>query len=129
MELPFELLSDPERTLIKAWGLFNPFEAGGIAIPSVFVIDAEGVLRFRSLEKPNHRVEVSQLVDFVDTLAKEPGQTADHRDLARVGMSPSSVWRALKNIASHGDGDDWKHILLFPWEMARMLWAKRQEKQ
>lgn len=29
MNLAFDLLCDPDRTVIKDWGIYNPYEAGG----------------------------------------------------------------------------------------------------
>jgi peroxiredoxin len=42
----YQILSDSERKVIKAYGVFNPEEHGGIAKPSTFILDKEGRIRF-----------------------------------------------------------------------------------
>jgi peroxiredoxin len=41
LQLPFPILCDTERRVIREWDVHNPRERGGIAKPSVFVIDKE----------------------------------------------------------------------------------------
>ena len=42
--LPFGLLSDPEGEVIKRYGVWS--ERDSIAVPAIFVIDAQGVVRY-----------------------------------------------------------------------------------
>ena len=42
----YQVLSDADRKIIKAYGVFNEKEHSGIAHPSVFLIDQTGVIRF-----------------------------------------------------------------------------------
>jgi peroxiredoxin len=46
--LPFPLLSDESRSVIQAYGVFNPLnlDAFRIAHPSAFLIDPRGVIRW-----------------------------------------------------------------------------------
>ena len=39
--LPFSLLCDPAREAVRAFGVLNEKEKGGIAYPSTFVLDRE----------------------------------------------------------------------------------------
>ncbi len=42
----FQLLSDTDHKVIETYGVLNPNEHGGIAHPSVFIVDKEGHIRF-----------------------------------------------------------------------------------
>ncbi len=68
--LPFPLLCDPEAQLVRAWGLFDPAEKGGIARPATFVLDAGLTVRFRSLDGVVTRVRAA---DLAHALASRPG--------------------------------------------------------
>ena len=66
--IEFPLLCDTRREVVKAYGLFNARENGGIAFPASFVIDRERVVRFRALEDVASRVNVEQLLELVREL-------------------------------------------------------------
>jgi peroxiredoxin len=51
LQLPFPILCDPERRVIREWDVYNPRERGGIAKPSVFVIDKEHKVRYAALDE------------------------------------------------------------------------------
>jgi peroxiredoxin len=53
----FTLLSDPDAAVINRYGLFNQDDSGGRAIPhpTVYVIDREGVVRWKFTEV-NYRI-------------------------------------------------------------------------
>ena len=63
--IKFPLLCDTRREVVKAYGLLNSGEKGGIAFPASFVIDRERVIRFRALEEVASRVDVDQLLALV----------------------------------------------------------------
>ena len=42
----FQILSDVEKKVITSYGILNPDEHGGIAHPSIFIVDKEGRIRF-----------------------------------------------------------------------------------
>ncbi len=44
--LPFPLLSDPEGTVIRQWGVWTDGE-GGIAKPSIFAVRQDGSIAWR----------------------------------------------------------------------------------
>lgn len=44
--LPFSLLSDPEGSVIKEWGVWNDGD-GGIARPSIFAVRKDGSIGWR----------------------------------------------------------------------------------
>lgn len=48
-DLPFDVLSDPKREAIEAYGLLfhDPFGRGDISLPANFLIDADGKVAWR----------------------------------------------------------------------------------
>lgn len=65
LELPFDLICDPSRSVVKAWGLFNPNEGGGIAYPAVFLIGSDGAVQFRSLDRKASRVMPNAVLEVI----------------------------------------------------------------
>jgi peroxiredoxin Q/BCP len=61
--VPFVMLSDTDRAVIKQYGVYNPKERGGVAIPSVFIINREGVVRFAGIERTMLRMSGKKLVE------------------------------------------------------------------
>ena len=57
LRLPFELLCDPDRSVVRAWDLYNRWEHGGVARPALFVMTPpEGRIRARSIDRMANRV-------------------------------------------------------------------------
>ncbi len=52
MLIEFQLLSDPDNAVINRYGIFNPDESRGRAVPhpTVFVIDKDGVVHWKFIE-------------------------------------------------------------------------------
>ena len=98
--IKFPLLCDTRREVIKAYGLLNSGEKGGIAFPASFVIDRDRVVRFRALEDVASRVGVDQLIKFV----RELGRGADPQTKPRnSGVFPGLMFlRATMNALRHG---------------------------
>ncbi len=65
LQLPFPLLCDSEREVVRAYGLFNEKEKGGIAYPATFVLDRDRIVRFRSLDRTASRVNLDELFSFL----------------------------------------------------------------
>jgi peroxiredoxin len=63
--LPFPILCDTERAVVKEWDLYNAREKGGIAVPATFVLDGERRVRFASVDDVRHRVTVEDVLAFV----------------------------------------------------------------
>lgn len=47
----FQILSDSEKKTIISYGILNAGEHGGIAHPSIFIVDKEGRIRFLHVGK------------------------------------------------------------------------------
>ena len=71
-KLTFPLLSDFNKDVIQAYGVFNPDMIGlkGIAKRAVFVLDKDGVVRYR---------------EVLDDARNEPNYDAVHKSLAALG--------------------------------------------
>lgn len=129
MGLGFELLCDPTRKVVKDWGLFNPYEAGGIAVPAVFVITTDRVVHFRAIEKTNKRVSMDLLTQFLQKLAQDPKHAVEKADIERI-MPNGTAWKQMAiNVFKRGDADDWKHMFLFPFENLNMVLARFRKKK
>jgi peroxiredoxin len=60
--LPFALLCDTERQVVKAWDVYNSREKGGIAKPAAFIIGGDLTAHFVSLDAVALRVSASEIV-------------------------------------------------------------------
>jgi peroxiredoxin len=98
--IKFPLLCDTGRVAVKAYGLLNQREKGGIAFPASFVIDRERLVRFRALEDVASRVSVEQLLDLV----RELGRGAEPRAKPRKrGVFPGAMFlHATMNAIRRG---------------------------
>ena len=47
----FQILSDSEKKVIISYGILNAAEHGGIAHPSIFIVDKEGRIRYLHVGK------------------------------------------------------------------------------
>ena len=58
--LPFQLVADADKTIIKAYGVSNPWLGGIIAKRTTFIIDKAGVVRkvFEGVSPATHEPEV-----------------------------------------------------------------------
>ena len=74
--LEFPTLSDVDRTVVRAWDLYNPREFGGIAIPSVFVLGADLRVRYRSIDETAKRVSTDGVLAFLQRGAAPPDRTS-----------------------------------------------------
>jgi peroxiredoxin len=97
LQLPFPLLCDPGRDVVRAYGVFNEQEKAGIAYPSTFAIDRDRVVRFRSLDRTTSRVDLDGLFEFLrgGTAPSEPPRATISPGLRGFG-------RALKNMLRYG---------------------------
>jgi peroxiredoxin len=95
LRLPFPILCDRERRVVREWGILNEKERGGIAIPSVFVIDTDRRIRFQSIDSTTARVRAAAAVNFLSRRI-EPGPSRELRKTIVPG--PLSFGRALRNL-------------------------------
>ena len=73
LHLPFELLCDPDRSVVRAWDLYNRWEHGGVARPAVFVLTPpDGRVRARSVDRMANRVPPEKVLAALKALDREP---------------------------------------------------------
>ena len=66
----YQILSDSEKKVIKSYGVLNAKERDGIAHPSVFIVDKEGLIRYMYVGKdPGDRPEDQAIIDEIKKLS------------------------------------------------------------
>lgn len=92
LSLPFPILCDTERRVVRDWDIYNSREKGGIAKPAVFVIDSNQVIRYASVDSVATRVPAVEIVDLLQN-------AANARPIRRrVHVPVLSEWiRAIRN--------------------------------
>jgi peroxiredoxin len=95
LRLPFPILCDTERRVVRQWDLYNSRERGGIAKPAVFLIDRDRTLRFGAVDTVVRRVPAAEVVRLL-------GTTAMDEPVRRKTYIPRWVeWlRAIRNTLS-----------------------------
>ena len=92
LSLPFPILCDTERRVVRDWGIYNSGEKGGIAMPAVFIIDSSQVVRYASVDAVVRRVPAAEIVSLLQNAAE--GQPVRRR----VHVPLFSEWkRAIRN--------------------------------
>ncbi len=61
-KLPFPILCDREKEVVRAWGLFNAKEKGGIAVPAVLLIGRDRRIQMVAIEGIATRVRAADLL-------------------------------------------------------------------
>lgn len=65
LELHFPVLCDVDRQAVKAWGLFNRHERGGIAVPATVVMTPQGRIDLMQREGMTRRLQAEELLAFL----------------------------------------------------------------
>ena len=95
--LRFPILSDASRRVVRAWDLYNPREMGGIAVPAVFVIGPDQVVRYCSIDATRDRVSTEGVLRF---LRGEAPPASLRRERVRAGLRDFA--RAIANAMRRG---------------------------
>jgi peroxiredoxin len=104
--LPFPLLCDQAREVVQRFHLLNRREKGGIAYPATFVLDRDGTVRFRSLERTASRVDLDGLFDF---LRQGIGAAAPSKPACCTVVPTLQDWkRFLGNSLRFGIKSPWR---------------------
>lgn len=64
-ELPFPILCDTQKKVVRAWSLFNAEEKGGIAVPAVVLLGRDRLIRLMMIEGVATRVRAADLLGFL----------------------------------------------------------------
>jgi len=70
LSLPFPILCDTERRVVRDWGIYNSREKGGTAKPAVFIIDPSHVVRYAAVDGVVRRVPAAEIVSLLQNAAK-----------------------------------------------------------
>jgi peroxiredoxin len=97
LRLPFTVLCDTERCVIREWNIYNPVEKGGIAKPAVFIVGPDRVVRLASMDSVVSRVPASEILRDLGIAAE-----ARHPRRKRYIPSPSCFFRAIRNAIRLG---------------------------
>lgn len=100
LRLPFPVLCDTKRAVIRAWDLVNAAE-GDIAYPAAVVIDRERRVRYRALESTTARASVVEVISAARAIASgsEPARSEGER---RAIWPGTMFLRATMNILTRG---------------------------
>ena len=114
MRLPFELLCDPEKKVVSLFHLLNSHEHDGIAYPAIFVINSQGRIVYRSLDRTANRVRLDEVLAFLEKLQKNPSVEKTGGE-QKVFIIPSlaEMWQIVQNMIFRGSPADWKHYFMF----------------
>jgi peroxiredoxin len=88
LSLPFPILCDTERRVVRDWDIYNSGEKGGIAKPAVFIIDPSRVVRYASVDAVVRRVRAAEIVSLLQNAAEaEPVRRRVHIPLLSQWIS------------------------------------------
>jgi peroxiredoxin len=63
--LPFSILCDTERLVVREWSVYNAREKGGIAKPAVFIVEPGRIVRYVSVDEVASRVPASEIIGLL----------------------------------------------------------------
>jgi len=97
--LPFRILCDTHRKIVKPWGVFNPREKGGIAEAAVFVVDQDGIFRLVSIDTISARVPAAAVLEFL-----RAGMPQSSPNPPRKSAFPgiANALRGIRNAVKYG---------------------------
>jgi peroxiredoxin len=92
LRLPFAILSDSQRRVVREWGIFNPNEKGGIAKPAVFILAPDRFVRFVSIDEVASRVPAGEILRGLSERNRRSG-------VGRKTLipGPATFFRAIRN--------------------------------
>jgi peroxiredoxin len=97
LQLPFLILSDSQRRVVREWDIYNPNEKGGIAKPAVFVLAPDRRVRFVSIDEVASRVPAAEVLRRVTE--QDFGAGAKRKTLVPGGRT---FFRAIRNAIRMG---------------------------
>lgn len=125
MNLPFQLLCDPDKNVIPRYHLLNTHEHGGIAYPAIFVIRPSGKIQYRSLDGTAQRVTLTDVLSFLEKIQNDNAYLAGKAPRKKFIIPlPKIVWQISKNMLFRGNFADWKHYVTFPFSATKLVWKK-----
>ncbi len=74
MFIPFDLLSDLDRSMLQEWDLLNTEERDGIAVPAVFAIGTGRTVLARSVDTMMHQIHPLEFLKTAESETRRPGR-------------------------------------------------------
>ena len=65
--LEFPILYDESGDVVRSYGVFNP--NSGYATPSTFIIDTEGMVRWKFIGSDSHRTSTRDIIEQLELLS------------------------------------------------------------
>jgi alkyl hydroperoxide reductase subunit AhpC len=125
MNLPFDLLSDGDKSVINMYNLLNPFEHGGIAKPALFLVLTSGKITYRSIDGTARRADISELLDYLKTNGTDiKSKESSGVKKKWIIPTPKVSWQIARNMVLRGNVADWKHSLTFPYGLIKLSGKK-----
>jgi peroxiredoxin len=97
LNLPFPILSDSRRDVVRTWDILNVREKGGIAKPAVFIFAPDRTVRFASVDQVASRVPANEILR--QRSQQFPNSTAGRKTQI---PGPGVFLRALRNALRMG---------------------------
>jgi peroxiredoxin len=97
LQLPFPILSDSQRRVVREWDIYNPEEKGGIAKPAVFILAPDRTVRFVSVDEVASRVPGAEILRRLSE--QGPSPSADRKTKI---PGPALFFRAIRNALRMG---------------------------
>ena len=114
MKFSFELLCDLDKKVVKQYHLLNSHEHDGIAYPAIFIINPEGRICYRSLDRTATRVKLAEVLTCLEKLKADPALAENGRaKKAFIIPPPGEMGQIMQNMVFRGSGADWKHYFKF----------------
>lgn len=104
--LPFPILCDTERRVVREWNLFNPEEGGGIALPAIFLLDPGLRVLCAIQGTVASRVRASDMLLFVRERSDASGGTSQP-PRNRIVLPSLREWAATLS-------DEWSRLIRRP---------------
>jgi peroxiredoxin len=92
-QIPFPILCDTQAEVIRAWGLFDPNEKGGISRSAVYVIDPELKVKYCSVDTTTSRIRANDLLEYLK--ASQGGAQAPPPERRSVTPTAGEVVRSF----------------------------------
>jgi peroxiredoxin len=92
LRLPFMILCDTARRVVREWDVYNPRERGGIAKPAVFIIDPDRTVRYASADGISSRIAPPEVVRLLQATAETPSARRKH-----YIATPADFLRGIRN--------------------------------
>jgi peroxiredoxin len=92
LRLPFMILCDTARRVVREWDIYNFRERGGIAKPAVFIIDPGRSVRYASVDGVSSRTPASEIVWLLPARAATPPARRKH-----YIPTPADFFHAIRN--------------------------------